>query len=106
MRNPRNGKKWLLIIACTCLGGFLMYLFIPTYSTLVRYGKEGEDLSVRIKDLRKENENLQIEINKLNNDPVYIEKMARKELGMMRQGEIMYKMTPDEKPQEETGKKE
>ncbi len=83
-----------------------MYLFIPTYSTLVRYGKEGEDLSVRIKDLRKENENLQIEINKLNNDPVYIEKMARKELGMMRQGEIMYKMTPDEKPQEETGKKE
>ena len=90
----------------TFLGGFLMYLFIPTYSTLVKYREEREALNVRIKELEVENGNLQDEINKLKGDSLYIEKMARKELGMMRQGEIMYKMSPDEKPQEETSKKE
>lgn len=104
MRKPGNRQKWLGIVAYTFLGGFLMYLFIPTYSTLARYREEREALDIRIKGLEEENENLKIEIRKFQSDPVYIEKIAREELGMMRQGEIIYRISPTDESQEETGR--
>jgi len=39
---------------------------------------------------------LKAEIEKLKTDPLYIEKIARKELGMTRQGEIIYRIIPEE----------
>ena len=72
-----------------------MYLFIPTYSTLARYREEREVLNIRIRELEDENENLKIEIKKLQSDPVYIEKIARRDLGMIRQGEIIYRIIPE-----------
>ncbi|MBU0533747.1 MAG: septum formation initiator family protein [Candidatus Omnitrophica bacterium] len=94
MRKRGNDKKWVWVIAFVFLGGFLMYLLIPNYSTLVRYQEDYEALNIQINELEKENENLKIEIRKLKTDPLYIEKIARKELGMTRQGEIIYRITP------------
>ena len=71
-----------------------MYLLIPNYSTLVRYQEDRDVLNIQINELEKENGNLKIEIRKLKTDPLYIEKIARKELGMTRQGEIIYRITP------------
>jgi len=71
-----------------------MYLFIPNYLTLVRYTEERETLNIRIEELEKENETLRTEITKLKTDPLYIEKIAREQLGMIRQGEIIYRIAP------------
>lgn len=70
-----------------------MYFFIPTYSTFIKYRKELESLNTRIKELEQENNNLRIEIKRFQN-PLYIEKTARKELGMIKEGEIIYRITP------------
>lgn len=92
MKKQKNRKKWIRIIVSTLLAGFLMYLFIPTYSTLEKYREGKEALNNRIKELKKENENLKMEIRKLRSDHLYIEKIARKELGMTRRGEIIYRI--------------
>jgi cell division protein FtsB len=94
MRKREKNKRWEWIIAFGLLGGFLMYLLIPNYSTLTRYREDREALDIRIKELEKENKNLKTEVEKLKTDPLYIEKIARKELGMTRQGEIIYRITP------------
>ncbi len=73
-----------------------MYLLLPNYLTLSRYKEDREALNIRIKELGKENESLKAEIEKLKTDPLYIEKIARKELGMTRQGEIIYRIIPEE----------
>ena len=51
-------------------------------------------MNFRIEELEKENANLTTEIDRLKNDSLYIEKIARKELGMIRQGEIIYRIIP------------
>ncbi len=95
MRKQEN-KKWILITGSTLLFCFLMYLFIPTYSTLRRYREDRDALNNRIKELTNENENLKTEIIKLKSDSVYIEKIARKELGMMRPGETIYRIEEED----------
>ena len=96
MRKHEKDKKLVWIIALVLLGGILMYLLIPTYSTLTRYREERKALNIRIKELGKENETLKAEIQKLKTDPLYIEKVARKELKMTRPGEIIYRIIPEE----------
>ena len=105
MRKRGNDKKWVWITVFVLLGCFLMYLLIPNYSTLLRYKEDREALNIRIKELEKENEKQKKEIENLKTDPFYIEKIARKELGMTRQGEIIYRITPKSpKDSQETGK--
>ena len=104
MRNNEEKRKWIWITGVIFLGGFLMYLFVPTYITLARYREERAALDMRNKALEEENENLKMDISKLKNDPLYIEQIARKELGMIRQGEIIYRISPTEETQEDTGR--
>lgn len=57
---------------------------------------------MRLDDLRRENTVLQQRLDRLN-DPEYVEKLAREQLGMVRPGEIAYVIVPpeasiDEKP--------
>lgn len=96
MKNDENRKKWMWITTYTLLVGFLMYLFIPISSTLNKYRAGREVLNSSIKELEEENENLKIEIRKLQSDSLYIEKMARKELGMIRPGEAIYRIEEEE----------
>jgi cell division protein FtsL len=96
MSKRENNKKWIIIIGSAILICFLLYLFIPTYSTLRRYREDRDALNNRIKELTNENENLKTEIIKLKSDSVYIEKIARKELGMTRQGETIYRIEEKE----------
>ena len=42
------------------------------------------------RDLQQENERLKVEINNLRTNKKYIEELARRELGMVKKGEIVY----------------
>ncbi len=55
-----------------------------------RYGEQ-KRLSAELEQLKKENVLLRKEIYFLETDPSYIEKMARRELGLVSQGEIEYR---------------
>ncbi len=52
------------------------------------------DYARQIENLKKENMVLQREKRKLESDPAYLEKVAREKMGLARDGEVVYKITP------------
>jgi cell division protein FtsB len=68
---------------------------------ILHLGRLQKDLA-RIKEtnnkMEEENRRLQEEVRRLQNEKRYIEEIARKELGMVKEGEIIYQFdSPDEK---------
>jgi cell division protein DivIC len=53
--------------------------------------KERQEYLKKIEELKKENQKLMEEIERLSNDSDYIEKTARRELNMVRDGEVIYR---------------
>lgn len=66
-------------------------LFLPRFSKLQELKEENRNLNKRVEILTKANEELKEEKEKLENDPSYVEKIAREKLGMARKDEIILK---------------
>lgn len=62
---------------------------------LHRMEKERNKYEEKIRQLEKENAQLLEEIDRLHNDKEYIESIARKELGLVREDEIIYRFDKD-----------
>lgn len=63
---------------------------------LYRMDKEREEYLERIEELKLANQKLQDEIDKLRTDRDYIEATARKELGLVKKNEVIYRFTEDD----------
>jgi cell division protein FtsB len=84
---------------------FVVYIFLfGDYGVyrMWKQNKEIAELQRTIEALRLEQEGLKQEIYLLENDPEYIEKIAREKYGMIKEGEIIYKIVRSQK--EEPGK--
>jgi cell division protein FtsB len=62
--------------------------------------KERDSLVEKNEKLTRENLSLYREIDRLKNDPEYIENVARKELGFVGKGEIVFKIEKQNKEDE------
>jgi cell division protein FtsB len=80
--------------------GFGQHGFIHLY----RVGKERQACEQRIKKLSAKNQALFDEIQRLRSDSKYVERVARKELGLVKENEIIYRFQDEEKPDAETDK--
>jgi cell division protein FtsB len=95
-RGKRKLIKISLAVLCV-LGpviawlGFGQYGFIHLY----RVGKEREAYIQKIKKLTKENQALFEENQRLREDPKYVERVARKELGLVKENEVIYRFQDD-----------
>ena len=71
---------------------FLWIVFVPDSGILdmFRSRQKLEKLQAENIKLEQENKVLQEEIDKLQNDPAYIEEKARKEYGMLKENEVLY----------------
>lgn len=58
---------------------------------LHRMEKERDEYIERIQRLEKENQRLWAEINRLRTDREYIESLARKKLGLLKENEVIFK---------------
>jgi cell division protein FtsB len=76
--------------------GFLLVIFLPGYAKLQDLKEKNRELSLNINKLKKENVLLQNEIERLQYDPLYQEKIARDKMGIVRRGEIPFKIIPAE----------
>jgi len=76
---------------------FLFILFLPGYTKLQELRDKNRDLEVKLKKLSIENALLQQELGRIENDPIYQEKIAREKMGVVRKGEIPIKIVPQEK---------
>ncbi|MCM8795492.1 MAG: septum formation initiator family protein [Candidatus Omnitrophica bacterium] len=76
---------------------FLLILFLPGYTKLQELRQRNLDLETQIKRLSIENTLLQKELERLENNPFYQEKILREKMGVVRKGEIPIKIVPKEK---------
>lgn len=91
--NPlRWSKSFLLIV----LGGFIViwFAFIDTYSLWTRYqlNQRYDNLQQKTEQLEADTKLLKQKIDKLSNDPALLERIAREEYGMKKEGETIYKI--------------
>ena len=52
------------------------------------------DYDAKIHELQAKKINLEDEKNLLETDPVYLEKVAREKMGLIKEGEVVYKIVP------------
>ena len=77
--------------------GILLVLFFPGYAKMQELRQKNRELEATIKKLEKENLAISQEKERLENDPDYLEKVAREKLGIVRKGEVIYRVVPEEK---------
>ncbi|MCX5703940.1 MAG: septum formation initiator family protein [Candidatus Omnitrophica bacterium] len=76
---------------------FLSIIFLPGYTKLQELKDKNRDLAVKIKELYIESALLKQELNQVQNDPFYQERIAREKMGIVRKGEIPIKIIPEKK---------
>ena len=72
-----------------------MLLFIPGFAKLQGLRDKNVDLEDKIRRLNIENALLNQELRRIENDPVYQERIAREKMGVVRKGEIPIKIMPE-----------
>jgi cell division protein FtsB len=99
----RTAKKVLLLLAFA----FVAYRFFAGpygFLEIHKLWKEKNSLEEESKALQAELIDMEIEKQRLTDDAFYLEKQARERLGMVREGEKVYRVIEDDqtKPAEET----
>jgi cell division protein FtsL len=80
--------KTVLILVCIALAG---YIFAKEITKVYSLYRENDEIKRRIVKLKNENEELRKQITVLNTEIPIIEKIAREELGMIKNSEKIYK---------------
>ncbi len=87
--------KRLSIIKALVITGVLIAIFLPGFSKMQELHSRNRLLQEEILNLRLENQRLQEERDKLKDDLDYIEKKARQKMGVVKKGEIIYRIVPE-----------
>ena len=80
--------KNILIVALILAVG---YMFASEISHVSILRKENERIRIKIDQMEVANKELRKKIEAIKNDEHYIEKLAREELGMIKEGEKVYR---------------
>ena len=66
-------------------------LFLPQLLQIQQLRERRRELQKEIVQLEAENTQLRQQTKLLENDPLYVERIARKKLGVAREGEVIYR---------------
>lgn len=90
--SPAQESRFFRILAILLGLALLWVLFAPGSGLFTYWSKRGEvkKLQRDISQLETENIHLQKEIDRLHNDPQYLEEIARKEYGLLKKNERVY----------------
>lgn len=86
----KNRKIFVIIMVGIILLGVIFY---PNISKLINLNKNIEYLETRLREVKNENKELKEKTEKISNLDT-VEEIARKELGMLKPGEIEYRFVP------------
>lgn len=97
----RARRRRLLVttVAALTLAALLVYVFVFSRHGYVRrreLARENEGLRLELKELRAENVRLREELGRLD-DPEAVEKLAREKLGLVKDGEKIYRFVQKDK---------
>ncbi len=97
----RRRRRWLGAAAAVIVAAaFLVYVFVfggHGYLRSRELARENRRLQGELTELRRENDGLRAELRSLD-DPAALEKLAREELGLVRDGEKVYRFLEEEGP--------
>ena len=74
----------------------ILIIFLPGYTKLQELRDRNKDLEARIEKVKSENILLKNEILRIQQDPIYQEEIVREKLGVVRKGEVIYRIEPEE----------
>ena len=86
-----KAAKIIFIVSVAIIAGVILYF--PNYAKLKNLRQVNTELTAKIKGLNKEVKDLQIKIKKIGYDPYVYEKMARDNLGVAKENEIVVDIT-------------
>jgi cell division protein FtsB len=94
-------KRYILYAVLLCLVAGLLFVWMSfgqnSLFDLFNMQTEKQENVITLKDLRAKNRLLASEIRRLREDPKYVESVARKELGLVRENEIIYRVKEGER---------
>ena len=98
MSQSKRSQRFLLYVFCLLLVTLSLFTTLGERGLLHLWRLWGEQRELSEKNflLQKENENLRERIYRLRHDDLYLEKIAREDLGLVRSGEIIYRFTSPE----------
>ena len=82
-------RRWMIGV------GALAVLFLPQILQIQQLRERRRELQKEITRLEQENSQLQQESKLLKDDSLYIERVARKKMGVAREGEVIYRFDDD-----------
>jgi cell division protein FtsB len=90
----------LLVLVFFLILGLLAFFGDKGVFHLLRLQKELSRIQDDNRKIEGENRSLREEVKRLQNERRYIEEIARKELGMVKEGEIIYRFDPPKNDKE------
>lgn len=85
-------RLWMIVV------GGLAVLFLPGFLHIQQLRERRQELQRDIERLQRENAQLRQETQLLKDDSLYIERVARKKLGVAREGEVIYRFNEETPP--------
>ncbi|MFC1514626.1 septum formation initiator family protein [Candidatus Omnitrophota bacterium] len=70
----------------------ISFTFLPKYTTIRELTEENEALSERIDEIKIEIDTFKDDLEHLKEDPFYLEKVAREQLGAVKDNEVVIKI--------------
>ena len=70
----------------------VLIIFLPPYTKLQELKDKNRELEAKIIKVKLENAVLKNELRRIKKDPVYQEEIIREKLGVVRKGEVIYKI--------------
>ena len=90
-------RRFVFLWAGILLLIIFAFLYLPGLSRYQELRNEEDRLSKELGELENQIKSLQKEKELLQKDQVYLEKVIREELGVVRPGEIVYRVVPEKK---------
>ncbi|MCI0482074.1 MAG: septum formation initiator family protein [Candidatus Dadabacteria bacterium] len=79
------------VILILAVVSFLVYMFAREISQVYALHRENDKVKLEGKELEMDNNELRMKIDLIKTDKVYMEKIIREELGMIKTGEKIYR---------------
>ena len=76
-----------------CFAIVIFMVFLPSYTRMQDLRQKNAEYVALITDLKRQHVKLKREKMLLEKDPIYLEKVAREKMGLIREGEVVYRIT-------------
>ena len=91
MKHAKPKRTFALIIFFV-----LLCVFLPAFVKFMELRQTGKELNEKIRNAKLRNFYLGKEKERLKKDDFYLEKVTRERLGVVKKGEVLYKIVPQE----------